>query len=124
MQLAQAFLTELTTLFPQNQFFTEKSDCWVYGYDNSRKHALPDAVIFAQTKQDIVTAIQLCFKYGVPLTARGRASNTTGATIPIQGGVILSLERMQQILKVDPINRVMVVEPGVLNSAVQAKAKE
>lgn len=124
MELTQAFVTELKALFSANQYYTEPSDCWVYGYDNSRRHALPDAVVFAHNQQDIINIVKLCYEHAISLTCRGRASGTTGAAIPVRGGVVLSLERMQKILKVDPANRLMVVEPGVLNAEVQAAAKE
>ncbi len=117
-----AFLDQLKKAFGQEQCYTDPADCWVYGYDNSRGHALPQAVVFAISHEDIVTIVKLCYEHGVPLTARGRASGTTGAAIPLQGGIVLSLERMQKIIKVDAANRVMVVEPGVLNSQVQKAA--
>lgn len=119
----QHFLSALAKCFPSKKYYTDPADCWVYGYDNSRRHALPDAVIFAESHEDIVNAVKLCYEHEVPLTARGRASGTTGAAIPLKGGVVLSLERMQKIIRLDPNNRVMVVEPGVLNSEVQLLAK-
>jgi D-lactate dehydrogenase len=121
--LPATFTESLQQAFSKNQVYTDPADCWVYGYDNSRRHALPDAVIFATSHEEIVRAVKLCYDFGIPLTARGRASGTTGAAIPVQGGVVLSLERMQKILKLDVANRAMVVEPGVLNSEVQAAAK-
>lgn len=114
----------LSRLFSADQFYTEPSDCWVYGYDNSRRHALPQGVIFAHNHDDIIKAVSFCYEHGIPLTARGRASGTTGGAIPEQGGIVLSLERMQQIIKMDPANRMMIVEPGVLNITVQMEAKK
>lgn len=122
--LPSAFLEKLKAAFEPTQCYTDPADCWVYGYDNSRRHALPQAVIFATSHDDIVRALKLCYEYSIPITARGRASGTTGAAIPLEGGIVLSLERMQKILKVDVANRVMVVEPGVLNAQVQQTAKE
>ncbi|MFI4937987.1 MAG: FAD-binding oxidoreductase [Candidatus Berkiellales bacterium] len=116
------FLKALSSTFNRNQYYTDPADCWVYGYDNSRRHALPDCVIFAQTHEDIVNAVKLCNEYEIPLTPHGRASGTTGAAIPVKGGVVLSLERMQKILDFDPHNRIITVEPGVLNSTVQSTA--
>lgn len=121
--LPAPFTESLYQAFNKNQVYTDPADCWVYGYDNSRRHALPDAVIFATSHEEIVRAVKLCYEYGIPITARGRASGTTGAAIPVQGGVVLTLERMQKILQIDVANRAMVVEPGVLNSEVQAAAK-
>ncbi len=122
--LSPEFLRQLNQSFSEKQVYTEPSDCWAYGYDNSRKHALPDAVIFAKSHDDVVKAIRLCYEHNIPITARGRGTNTTGATVPIAGGIILSLERMQNILSVEPENRIMVVEPGVLNQDAQIQAKK
>ena len=55
----------------------------------------------------------------MPVIARGRGSNTTGATVPVDGGVVVSFERMNRILRIDPDNRLAVVEPGVLNGDLQ-----
>lgn len=118
------FITQLKSHFPPDQCFTDPADCWVYGYDNSRKHHCPDAVILPKNTQEILTLVALCNTFTVPLTARGRASNTTGAAIPLQGGVVVSLERMDAILNIDPDNRTMTVEPGVLNGDVQTLARE
>ena len=103
--------------------YTEPGDCWAYGYDNSRKHAPPDIVVFPENHQDVVGITQFCHAHKIPLIARGRGTNTTGATIPLAGGVVISLERMHQILEFDPDNRYIVVEPGILNITVQEKAK-
>jgi D-lactate dehydrogenase len=118
-----ALINAITQHFPPHQFHTDPADCWVYGYDNSRRHSLPDVVIFALSHDDIVKVVELCFEHNIALTARGRASGTTGGAVPVQGGVVLSLERMQKIISFDPANRAMVVEPGVLNSEVQSLAK-
>jgi len=105
--------------FAQDQFHIEAGDCWVYGYDNSRRHALPNAVIFAQSHDDIVKTVQLCSELNLPLVARGRGSGTTGAAVPIHGGVVLSCERMTKIIEYSPENRYIVVEAGTLNGSVQ-----
>ena len=103
---------------------TDPADTWVYGYDNSRQHAPPDAVVFATSHREVQDVVRACFEAGVPIVARGRGTATTGAAIPVRGGVVLALERMNRILKVDPANRVLVVEPGVTNQAVQDAARE
>jgi D-lactate dehydrogenase len=101
---------------------TDPADTWVYGYDNSRKHAPPDAVVFATSHREVLDVVRACFEAGVPIVARGRGTATTGAAIPARGGVVLSLERMNRILKVDAANRVLVTEPGATNQAVQEAA--
>ena len=53
------------------------------------------------------------------MIARGRGTGTTGATVPTQGGIVLSFERMNRILEIDADNRVARVQPGVLNQTLQ-----
>ncbi|HHJ81313.1 MAG TPA: FAD-binding protein [Candidatus Tenderia electrophaga] len=108
---------------PEN-LLTEAADCWPYGYDNSRRQAMPDAVVLADKQPQILPLVALCNQHKIPLIARGRGTGTTAATVPIHGGIVLSLERMNRIIKMDPANRVMVVEPGVTNQQVQDAAAE
>ncbi|MEK7323348.1 MAG: FAD-linked oxidase C-terminal domain-containing protein [Pseudomonadota bacterium] len=122
--LNPAVLEALRHVAGADQVLTDPADCWPYGYDNSRRHALPQAVVFATTHEQVRDIVRLCHQHEVPLVARGRGTGTTGATVPLYGGVVLALERMDRILVVDPANRVMVVEPGVTNQAVQDAAAQ
>jgi len=121
---SQQLVQALQQIFPSQQILSEPADCWSYGYDNSRRHHLPDAVVFPETTAQVQQIVQLCYQQHIPLVARGRGTGTTGATVPVRGGVVLSLERMNRILKIDPDNRVMVVQPGVTNQQVQDAAAE
>ncbi|MCK5647690.1 MAG: FAD-binding protein, partial [Gammaproteobacteria bacterium] len=116
------FLAQLKQLIQPEDRLLEPSLCWSYGYDNSRLHALPEAVIFARNHQQIVDLVKLCRKYQVPIISRGAGTGTTGATVPTGGGIILSFERMNQILEIDPANRLISAQPGVTNQAVQQAA--
>ncbi|RMD78065.1 MAG: FAD-binding protein [Gammaproteobacteria bacterium] len=100
----------------------DPADRWAYGSDNSRRHALPAAVLLPSSEAQIQAAVALCHEHGVPLTTRGRGTGTTGAAVPEPGGVVLSLERMDRILEVAPGERLLVAEPGVTNQAVQEAA--
>jgi len=101
---------------------TEPSDCLPYGYDNSRRVALPQAVAFAETHDEVAALAATCHEHGIPLIARGRGTNTTGATVPIAGGVVLSFERMAKILRVSPGDRLLECEAGAINADVQTRA--
>lgn len=118
------FIQALKHSFAPEDCLVEQSQCWAYGYDNSRLHALPDAVIFARNHQQILQLVKLCRDFQVPLISRGTGTGTTGATVPVHGGVILSFEHMNRIIKVDPDNRLMIAEPGVTNETIQLAAAE
>lgn len=121
-ELPRRFLKSLRSALGTENVLTEPADRWPYGLDNSRVHAQPDAVAFATTSAQVREVVRLCHAHAVPIVARGRGTGTTGGAVPIAGGLVLSLERMNRILETDPANRLMRVEPGVLNQAVQEEA--
>lgn len=116
------FLKRLAGVTGRSNLLTDPADLWPYGYDNSRLHAQPGAVVFATGHDQVREVVRLCNQFYVPLVPRGRGTGTTGATVPLGGALVLSLERMDRVLRVDPANRAMVVEPGVTNQAVQQAA--
>jgi len=119
MPVSTELLATLREIFPADALATGEAERIAYAYDNSRLHALPDAVVFATGHAQVEALVRACRKHRVPVIARGRGSNTTGATVPVNGGVVVSFERMNRILRIDPDNRLAVVEPGVLNGDLQ-----
>ncbi len=122
--LPTTFITKLIECVGEKNLLTDKNECWNYGYDNSRGHALPQAVAFAISHEQVLTIVGLCNQHKIPLTTRGRGTGTTGATVPLHGGLVLSLERMNKIIRVDPANRLIVAEAGVTNKEIQIAAGE
>jgi D-lactate dehydrogenase len=120
-ELPEALRRRLADIFGE-RLRTAPSDCLPYGYDNSRRVALPQAVAFAQAHDEVAACAAACHEHGVPLIARGRGTNTTGATVPIHGGVVLSFERMAKILRVSPGDRLLECEAGAINGDIQAAA--
>lgn len=116
-------LADLQEAFPSDRFYTDPVDCYTYAYDNSRKIFPPDAVLFPLTTQEVQHIVSLCNQYRIPLIPRGRGTGTAGGSLPEFGGIALSMERMLNIISIDPANRVVVAEPGVLNQSVQDAAK-
>jgi D-lactate dehydrogenase len=124
VNLPGPFTEGLKHVLGAGNVLTDPADCWPYGQDNSRKHTPPDAVAFATTHAQVLETVRLCNQYSVPLLARGRGTGTTGSAIPVRGGLVLSLERMDRIIEMDAANRVMRVEPGAINQAIQDQAAE
>lgn len=103
---------------------TDANERLTYGYDNSRRQSMPDAVALPRTREQVVALVRACRAHGVPVIARGRGTNTTGASVPVEGGVVVSFERMRRILDIRPGDRCAVVEPGVLNGELQRALRE
>jgi D-lactate dehydrogenase len=122
--LPAEFVTRLKALLPADALLLDPAECYAYGYDNSRKVFPPEAVALPTMAGQVAEIVALCNGHRVPVVPRGRGTGTAGGSLPEQGGLALSLERMRRILAVDPANRVMVVEPGVLNREVQDAARQ
>lgn len=123
MPISANLLQELHNIFGGDALTTDAAECLTYGYDNSRQQAQPAAVVFPTSHEQVLALVRACRAARAPLIARGRGTNTTGATVPIAGGVVASFERMRRILRIDADNRLAVVEPGVLNGELQEALK-
>ena len=123
MSLPDSLLATLRSHFPEASLATGDAERLAYAYDNSRRSAKPDAVVFPTEHVQVEALVQACRAHHVPVIGRGRGTNTTGATVPVDGGVVVSFERMNRILRIDPDNRLAVVEPGVLNGDLQQALK-
>ena len=106
-------------IFSDNNMLTEPADVWPYGYDNSKIHHAPDLVVLPVSHDQIVDCVCLCNRHKIPLTTRGRGTGTTGASVPLKGGVVLSMERMNKIIDFDAGNRSVRVETGITNRELQ-----
>ncbi|MCR2119250.1 FAD-linked oxidase C-terminal domain-containing protein [Campylobacter upsaliensis] len=91
-----------------------------YSYDATRKHYLPDGVLFPRNEEDISEILKYCNEKQIIIIPRGSGSGFTGGALAVNGGLILSFEKhMNQILEIDLENLVAVVQPGVINIALQ-----
>lgn len=85
------------------------------GEDNARRHALPLGVALPQDREQVQAIVRACRTHGVPVVGRGAGTSSTGAVIPYAGGVVVSFERMNRIVRIAADDRYAIVEPGVLN---------
>lgn len=91
-----------------------------YSYDATRKHYLPDGVLFPRNEEDISKILKYCNENNIIIIPRGSGSGFTGGALAINGGIVLSFEKhMNKILEIDLENLVAVVQPGVINIALQ-----
>jgi len=77
---------------------------------------MPEAVVLPENTEQVSSVMKIASLYRIPVTPRGAGSGLNGGAVPLAGGIVLSLERMNAILEIDPINRVAIVEPGVVTN--------
>jgi D-lactate dehydrogenase len=117
------FINHLGTLLAARQLLTDPADCRAYGYDNSTLQGKPLAVALPEDHQQVVAIVKACRTHGISLIARGQGTGTTGATVPRDNhSLVLSMQHMNRIIELNRDNRLMVVEPGITNKAVQDAA--
>jgi D-lactate dehydrogenase len=114
-----ALSTELLAILGEQSLLRDPAECLAYGYDNSRRQSQPIAVALPTSREQVQAIVRACRAHATPVTARGRGTNTTGASVPVAGGVVLSFERMNRLLELRPGDRAVVVEPGLLNGELQ-----
>lgn len=87
-----------------------------------KKFHLPEAVVLPGCTQEVAAVVKLCNKYHVPVTVRGGGTSLADGAIPVCGGIVLLMERMNHILKMDTQAMYMEVEAGVRTIDIQQKA--
>lgn len=83
-----------------------------------------DGVIFARDVDDVVLTMQLASRHGVRIVPRGAGTGLAAGSCAQAGEVVLDLSQMNQILSLDPVQGIAVVQPGVINAAVNQAAQE
>ncbi|ASW56951.1 FAD-binding oxidoreductase [Plantactinospora sp. KBS50] len=82
----------------------------------------PAVVVRPRSTDDVAAALRLAARYGVPVVPQGARTGLAGAANAVDGALVLSMTSMAQIREIDPVNRIAVVQPGVVNAALAAAA--
>ena len=83
----------------------------------------PELVVEARSSEDAAAVLKLCSEENIPVTVRGAGTGQEGGSVPIKGGIVLSLKEMNKILDFDEENKILRVQPGVLLQDVKAEAE-
>jgi glycolate oxidase subunit GlcD len=101
-----------------------REELLVYECDGLTLHtAEPTAVVFPETRQEVQQIVRACRKHGVPFVPRGAGTGLSGGALANDGAVVIECSRLDRIRALDPVNRVAIVEPGVINADLSAAAR-
>jgi glycolate oxidase len=115
---------ELRAALGPDNVLVAPEDLLVYEYDFGLDRAAPDLVVVPSTTQQVAEIVRIARRHGLPLTPRGAGTGISGGAVPVQGGIVLVLTRLNHILEVDYENRVVLVEPGVVNLDVTVRVRD
>ncbi|MCQ1776526.1 FAD-binding protein [Neorhizobium galegae] len=96
-----------------------------HGHDMSRQPTrLPDAVVYAESEDEVARVVSACFEAGIPVTPFAAGSSMEGHTIPLKGGISLDLTRMNQIVQVNHEDFDVQVQAGVTRKQLNAHIRD
>lgn len=121
----QAFFRDLSDLGVGDRLMTGPAQLIPYESDGlTAFRQRPAAVLVVDTAQEVIDAIRVCHRHDVPFMARGSGTSLSGGSVPIADGLVIAMNRLNRVLRLDPVARVAVVEPGVINTHVTLAAAE
>jgi glycolate oxidase len=107
---------ELEAIVGKDGVLSDPEELLVYESDGlTLFRALADFVVFPRSVEDVAAIVRLANREALPFVARGAGTGLSGGCLPSEGGVVISLMRMNRVLEVDYENQIAVVEPGLVN---------
>jgi glycolate oxidase subunit GlcD len=120
-----SLIQELRAIVGERYLLFEKEDVIVYEQDGSVFQVMPEIVVLPADVEQVSAVVKAARRNNVPIVPRGSGTGLAGGAVPAEGGIVLSLARLNRILKIDLQNRIAIVEPGVINVDVtKAVAKD
>jgi glycolate oxidase len=119
-----ALAHELRGVVGAAHVLSEPGDLLAYEYDASNFTAAPDLVVLPGSAEEVAEVLRIATRHQVPVVPRGAGTGVAGGALPIVGGLVVALTRMNRILKVDIPNRLVVVEAGVTNVEISRAVAE
>ena len=120
----RSIIDELTSALGPTKVVVDATALAPYAVDQAPvlDYQLPQAVVLAESVDDVQATVRVCAARGVALVARGAGTGVSGGAHASEGCVVLSLERMNHILDLNADDETAVVEPGVINADLNAAA--
>lgn len=115
----QAVIGKIQHIVGKEHILLDKETRVCYSYDATNMNYMPDVVVYPRTAQEIAEIVKLANEHRFPVIPRGAGTGFTGGSLPVEGGVVLVLTKMNKIIKIDPENLLAIVEPGVVTFDLQ-----
>ena len=115
----------LEKIVGENDIKVDKAHLRAYSYDATKERYEPDAVVFPENEEEVSKILKYCNDNKIAIIPRGAGSGFTGGALPVNGGIVLAMEKyMNKILEIDEKDMVAVVQPGVVNAHLQREVEK
>ncbi|HLA80164.1 MAG TPA: FAD-binding protein, partial [Thermoleophilia bacterium] len=118
--LSGRLLDELRGIVGTEDVLSGRADLQTYSYDGYVERVLPDAVVLVESTEETASVVRVAHRENIPFLPRGYATNLTGATIAVRGGIVIEMARMRRVVEIDLPNERMIVESGIYNEEISA----
>jgi len=123
--LIDEHITQFKKIVGDQYLFMDTENLHHYGHDETEHLVyMPDVILKPKTVQEIASILQYCNEHKIPVTPRGAGTGLSGGALPHLGGVLISTERLNSIIRIDEQNLQVVTEPGVITEVLQNAVKE
>ncbi len=122
-QAPEEFLYGLSAAVGPQWIRTDAASREAYGTDALLQGSPADFVVIPADTKQVAAVAALCNLHRIPLVVRGAGTGYTGGAVPTEGGVVLSMERLNRILDIDEANLLAVVEPNVITGDLQREVE-
>ncbi|GAA2902160.1 FAD-linked oxidase C-terminal domain-containing protein [Pseudonocardia halophobica] len=123
-EAGRAVLAELAAALPADRVLTDADTARPYVHDEAEwaEYGAPLAVVRPRSTAEVAAIVRAAARHRVPVVPRGAGTGLSGGANAVDGGLVLSLERMRDIVEIDAGERLAVVQPGVVNDDLRAAA--
>jgi glycolate oxidase len=117
------FFSELSKIYPAERLLNRPAQLAPFESDALTSFRVrPVAVVMPVTQEEVVETVRLCHRFEVSFVARGSGTSLSGGSLPVADGIVIALNRLNHVLRIDPDERIAIVEPGVVNLDVSRAA--
>ena len=122
--ISKTVLRKISNIVGREHLITEGDAMSEYATDATKLKFMPDAVVFPRSAGEISRILHLASEMGFPVIPRGAGSGMSGGALPVNGGLVMAMGRLNRILIIDQENLITKVEPGVVTADLQAAVEK
>ena len=115
--LDDAIARKLRSIVGEAHFRDDMEARVAHSYDGTPMlQSLPDGVIYPGDTKQVSEIMKVLSEHKIPVVSRGSGSNLCGGTVPVEGGIVMVMHRMNRLLEIDKDNLTAVVQPGMITA--------
>ncbi|MBI2846429.1 MAG: FAD-binding protein [Chloroflexi bacterium] len=122
--LSEKTIEELRGIVGGEHVHIGPAELVAYSYDATFQQHRPDVAVSPACTEEVVEVMKLAYREVIPVVARGASTGLAGGTIPVSGGILLNLARMNKVIEIDKDNAMAVVQAGVVTAQLQKEVEK